>query len=122
MIEFQELLVRNDAGQSRVRKVDYYYGAVHLVTTTTFVHSKTGGRNLFFFLSMSLKYGDRQCWYVERLPHCAMQEEQRWSVKSGATDCCAKRILELQPDFQELVQEVIRVETAGHLCIFLLEE
>jgi len=34
--------------------------------------------------------------------------------------CCAKRILELQPDFKEqrsLVQEVI--EAAGHLCIFL---
>ena len=40
--------------------------------------------------------------------------------KSGATNCCAKRILDLQPDFQEqksLVQEVI--EAAGHLCIFL---
>jgi len=40
--------------------------------------------------------------------------------KPGATDCCAKRILDLQPDFQEqksLVQEVI--EAAGHLCIFL---
>ncbi|KAJ3553136.1 hypothetical protein NP233_g12718 [Leucocoprinus birnbaumii] len=39
---------------------------------------------------------------------------------SGATDCCARRILELQPDFQEqrsLVQEV--VEQAGHLCIIL---
>ncbi|KIJ39315.1 hypothetical protein M422DRAFT_257928 [Sphaerobolus stellatus SS14] len=37
-----------------------------------------------------------------------------------STDCCAKRILNLQPDFQEqksLVQEVI--EEAGHLCIFL---
>ena len=37
-----------------------------------------------------------------------------------ATDCCAKRILDLQPDFQEqrsLVQEVI--DAAGHLCIFL---
>lgn len=37
-----------------------------------------------------------------------------------ATSCCAKRILELQPDFMEqisLVQEVI--EAAGHLCIFL---
>ena len=35
-----------------------------------------------------------------------------------ATSCCAKRILELQPDFQAqklLVQEVI--EAAGHLCI-----
>jgi len=36
------------------------------------------------------------------------------------TDCCNKRILELQPDFQQqksLVQEVI--EAVGHLCIFL---
>ena len=37
-----------------------------------------------------------------------------------AKSCCNKRILELQPDFQEqksMVQEVI--EAAGHLCIFL---
>jgi hypothetical protein len=37
-----------------------------------------------------------------------------------STDCCAKRILDLQPDFalqKSLVQEVI--EAAGHLCIFL---
>ncbi|KIJ46076.1 hypothetical protein M422DRAFT_165741, partial [Sphaerobolus stellatus SS14] len=37
-----------------------------------------------------------------------------------STDCCAKRILNLQLDFQEqksLVQEVI--EEVGHLCIFL---
>jgi hypothetical protein len=40
--------------------------------------------------------------------------------ESDATECCNKRILELQPDFQQqksLVQEVI--EEAGHLCIFL---
>ena len=40
----------------------------------------------------------------------------------AATSCCAKRILNLQPDFQEqrsLVQEVI--EAAGHMCIFLLK-
>ena len=40
--------------------------------------------------------------------------------KSDATSCCAKRILELQPDFKEqksLVQEVI--EECGHICIFL---
>ena len=40
--------------------------------------------------------------------------------KAGATDCCTRRILDLQPDFQEqksLIQEVI--EAAGHLCIFL---
>jgi len=38
----------------------------------------------------------------------------------NATDCCAKRILDLQPDFAEqksLVHETI--EAAGHLCIML---
>ena len=38
----------------------------------------------------------------------------------GSANCCAKRLLEVQQDFQEqrsLVQEVI--EAAGHLCIFL---
>jgi transposase len=40
--------------------------------------------------------------------------------KHDATLCCAKQILELQPDFKEqrsLVWEVI--EAAEHLCIFL---
>jgi hypothetical protein len=47
-----------------------------------------------------------------------MQCKEKCSV--DATRCCAKRILENQPDFKEqrsLVQEVI--ESAGHLCIFL---
>ena len=38
----------------------------------------------------------------------------------NATDCCAKRILDLQPDFVEqksLVHETF--EAAGHLCIML---
>ena len=38
----------------------------------------------------------------------------------GSVNCCAKRLLNLQPDFQEqclLVQEVI--EEGGHVCIFL---
>ena len=40
----------------------------------------------------------------------------------GSVGCCARRLLESQPDFQEqysLVQEVI--EASGHLCIFLLK-
>jgi hypothetical protein len=40
--------------------------------------------------------------------------------EAGVTDCCAKCILDFQPNFQKqksLVQEVI--EAAGHLCIFL---
>jgi len=40
--------------------------------------------------------------------------------KPDATDCCAKRILDFQPDFKEqksLVQEVI--EECGHIYIFL---
>lgn len=39
---------------------------------------------------------------------------------AGLDDCCARRILEWQPDFleqQSLVQEVIKA--AGHLCISL---
>jgi len=47
----------------------------------------------------------------------------RGKCKKCTSDvCCSKRILELQPDFQEqksLVQEVI--EAAGHLCILLLK-
>jgi len=42
------------------------------------------------------------------------------SCDADSTQCCARRILDLQPDFKEqwsLVQEVI--ESAGHLCIFL---
>jgi hypothetical protein len=43
----------------------------------------------------------------------------RDTCQSGGTTCCAKRILECQPNFQaqkSLVQEVI--EAAGHMCIF----
>lgn len=39
---------------------------------------------------------------------------------AGSVNCCAKRLLDLQPDFKEqqsLVQEVI--EEAGHISIFL---
>ena len=56
-----------------------------------------------------------------------LQERDLWidSMKMKCQDicqvnCCAKQLLEVQPDFQEphsLVQEVI--EAAGHLCIFL---
>jgi hypothetical protein len=51
------------------------------------------------------------------------RDKLRMSCKQcdpDATQCCATRILDLQPDFKEqcsLVQEVI--EAAGHLCIFL---
>lgn len=44
----------------------------------------------------------------------------RNKCQAESTNCCAKRLLEAQPDFKEqrsLVQEVI--EGAGHLCIFL---
>ena len=57
---------------------------------------------------------ERGLW-VDKL---TMKCRQKCTV--GSTGCCAKRILELQPDFKEqrsLVQEVI--EEAGHLSIFL---
>ena len=56
-----------------------------------------------------------RCLWVDKL---TMKCRQKCSV--GSADCCAKRLLELQPDFKEqrsLVQEVIK--GAGHLSIFL---
>ena len=57
---------------------------------------------------------ERGLW-VDKL---TMKCRQKCSV--GSADCCAKRLLELQPDFKEqrsLIQEVI--DGAGHLSIFL---
>ena len=50
--------------------------------------------------------------HLECKPKCASG--------SGPADCCARNLLQSQPDFQEQksrVQEII--EEAGHLCIFL---
>ena len=57
---------------------------------------------------------ERNLWVDGLLMKC----QDKCRVDSG--NCCAKRLLEVQPDFQEqrsLVWEVI--EAAGHLCIFL---
>ena len=57
---------------------------------------------------------ERGLWINGLLMKC------REKCSIGSTTCCAKRILEIQPDFQEqdsLIQEVINA--AGHLCIFL---
>ena len=57
---------------------------------------------------------ERDLWISSLLMKC----QDKCPV--GSVSCCAKRLLELQPDFQEqhsLVQEVI--EAASHLCIFL---
>lgn len=58
---------------------------------------------------------ERGLW-VDKLRMKCRQEK----CTVGSVNCCATRLLELQPDFKEqcsLVQEVI--EEAGHLCIFL---
>jgi hypothetical protein len=66
---------------------------------------------------------ERGLWRDGLVMQCKSKKDANGSsgkCLAGATDCCAKRILDLQPDFQEqksLVQEVI--ESAGHLCIFL---
>jgi hypothetical protein len=57
---------------------------------------------------------ERHLWTIGLLMKC------RDKCVVGSVNCCAKRLLEAQPDFREqcsLVQEVI--EAAGHLCIFL---
>ena len=49
-----------------------------------------------------------------------VKDGSRGKCKTGATECCARHILDFQPDFQDqqsLIQEII--EAAGHLCIFL---
>ena len=61
-------------------------------------------------------------WKNRLVMQCKKSKKDGSGVKCkpGATDCCVKCILDLQPNFQEqksLVQEVI--EAAGHLCIFL---
>lgn len=62
---------------------------------------------------------ERGLWRNGLVMQCK-KDESGVKCKSYATDCCAKQILDLQPNFKEqtsLVQEVI--ESAGHLCIFL---
>ena len=57
---------------------------------------------------------ERGLWINSLLMKC------RDKCPVGSVTCCAKRLLEIQPDFQEqnsLIQEVI--DAAGHLCIFL---
>ncbi|KAL1689946.1 hypothetical protein GGG16DRAFT_35084, partial [Schizophyllum commune] len=59
---------------------------------------------------------ERGLWRSGLLLKCNAKEK----CDVAATDCCAKRIMESQPDFKEqrsLVQEII--EAAGHLCVFL---
>jgi hypothetical protein len=55
------------------------------------------------------------------MEHGLYEDHLRDKCKKCTSDsCCGKRILELQPDFQQqksLMQEVI--EEAGHLCILL---
>jgi hypothetical protein len=59
---------------------------------------------------------ERGLWREKLRMQCPAEKK----CEVDATSCCAKRILDLQPDFMaqhSLVQEVI--EGAGHLCIFL---
>jgi hypothetical protein len=61
------------------------------------------------------------------LVECGLYQSQlrgkcEGKCEADKEDCCNKKILECQDDFQEqksLVQETI--EAAGHLCIFLLK-
>ena len=64
---------------------------------------------------MKVVLQERGLWRDKMRLECAKPK-----CTAGATDCCAKRLLSLQPDFKaqkSSVQEVI--EAAGHLCIFL---
>ncbi|KAF8587255.1 hypothetical protein K439DRAFT_1645973 [Ramaria rubella] len=63
---------------------------------------------------------ERGLWRAGLRMQCKKLDGSDIKCNPNATDCCATRILELQPDFQvqtSLVQEVI--EAASHCCIFL---
>jgi transposase len=58
---------------------------------------------------------EHRLWRSEMTLRCG-----KGGCDNSQTDCCAKHILGLQPDFQaqkSLVQETI--EDAGHICVFL---
>ena len=64
--------------------------------------------------------GMKQVLQERGLRICGLKMKCQDRCQVGSVNCCAKRLLEVQPDFQEqrsLVQEVI--EAVGHLCIFL---
>jgi hypothetical protein len=68
----------------------------------------------------SLPKGMKQVLTERGLWSNSLRMQCKDSCDLDATACCAKRILDLQPDFKaqhSLVQEVI--EAAGHLCIVL---
>jgi hypothetical protein len=61
---------------------------------------------------------ERSLWPQKGLKARCMVRKKR-ACKEGATDCCAERVMSLQPDFlaqKSLVAETI--EAAGHKCIF----
>jgi hypothetical protein len=66
---------------------------------------------------------ERSLWRRNLIMCCRNSKNPDGTTKKcqpDAMDCCAKRILDLQPDFasqKPLVQEII--EKAGHICIFL---
>ncbi|KAH9071006.1 hypothetical protein EDB83DRAFT_2221343, partial [Lactarius deliciosus] len=70
---------------------------------------------------------ERGLWRDKLVMKCGSRSKKRDNgpepvarCRSGVTDCCAKHILDSQPNFMEqksLVQEVI--DKAGHLCVFL---
>ncbi|KAI0337675.1 hypothetical protein BDW22DRAFT_1423443 [Trametopsis cervina] len=64
--------------------------------------------------------GMQQILEERGLWHSHLRMRCKDKCASDSVDCCARQILEHQPDFLEqksLVQEVI--ESAGHICIFL---
>lgn len=63
---------------------------------------------------------ERGLWREKLRFRCGNSKNSPQKCTPTATDCCAYRILSLQPDFQaqrSSVEETI--EQAGHLCIFL---
>jgi hypothetical protein len=103
--------LRPGGKQARLRNTWYFRHGQHIEQEMNFPHNHPEFPNMPKGMRQVLI--ERGLWSEGLRMSCK-------SCKCGETRCCAKRILDLQPDFQaqkSLVQEVI--EAAGHLCIFL---
>ena len=63
---------------------------------------------------------ERGLWHNSLHLECQLCKEKNKVIDSIRIDCCARRIMSLQPDFLTQKSELETViEEAGHKCIFI---
>jgi len=96
-----------DGGQPKMRNTTF--GPDNKVQCVTFEDGKPKGMKQVLI--------ERGLWKNSLLADCKLCKDK--VIDENRVDCCARRILSLQPDFvnQKSALEEIILE-AGHLCIF----